>query len=138
LSWCSCRSRPWAGYHSWQRSPRCRLSQALRRRRGLNEFYDINIFPAHLANALGDQAMVAALFERDPWLVGFTCYVWNIERTLWIAHQLKRHRPGVRIVLGGPEITPDNDWVLGTRDYDFAVIGEGEQDLCPAVARSAR
>jgi radical SAM superfamily enzyme YgiQ (UPF0313 family) len=33
----------------------------------------------------------------------------------------------VKIVLGGPEITPDNAWVLGSTDYDFAVIGEGEQ-----------
>src|SRR5205823_1484705 len=74
-----------------------------------------------------DRALVAAIAERDPWLVGFTCYVWNIERTLWIARELKRLRPEVRIVLGGPEITPDNAWVLDTPDYDFAVIGEGEQ-----------
>src|SRR5262249_49692512 len=68
-----------------------------------------------------------ALAERDPWLVGFTCYLWNIERTLWVARELKRRRPGVRVVLGGPEITPDNAWVIDTPDYDFAVIGEGEQ-----------
>src|SRR5262249_47149381 len=85
------------------------------------------IVPAVEANTLGDQALAAALAERDPWLVGFTCYVWNIERTLWIARELKRRRPRVRIVLGGPEITPDNAWVLETPDYDFAVIGEGEQ-----------
>src|SRR5262249_26961467 len=64
---------------------------------------------------------------RQPWLVGFTCYLWNIERTLWVARELKRRRPGLRIVLGGPEITADNAWVLDTPDYDFAVIGEGEQ-----------
>jgi hypothetical protein len=60
-------------------------------------------------------------------VVGFTCYLWNIERTLWIARELKRLRPGVRIVLGGPEITADNAWVLNTADYDYSVIGEGEQ-----------
>jgi radical SAM superfamily enzyme YgiQ (UPF0313 family) len=96
-------------------------------RKGLGGFYDIEVFPAALANALGDQALADALAERDPWLVGFTCYVWNIERTLWLAHALKQRRPGVRVVLGGPEITPDNAWVLDTPDYDFAVVGEGEQ-----------
>jgi radical SAM superfamily enzyme YgiQ (UPF0313 family) len=95
--------------------------------KGLGTFYDIDILPAVQANTLGDQALVATLVERNPWLVGFTCYVWNIERTLWIARELKRHRPHVRIVLGGPEITADNAWVLQTPDYDFAVIGEGEQ-----------
>lgn len=95
--------------------------------KGLHVFYDIDILPAHDANTLGDRALVAALAERDPWMVGFTCYLWNIERTLWIARELKKVRPRTRILLGGPEITPDNAWVLDTADYDFAVIGEGEQ-----------
>ena len=89
--------------------------------------YDIQVLPGRTANALGDRALVAELVGRDPWMVGFTCYVWNIERTLWIARELKRLRPNVRIVLGGPEIASDNAWVLDTLDYDFAVVGEGEQ-----------
>jgi hypothetical protein len=95
--------------------------------KGLDACYAIDILPTPIANSRGDQALVAAIVERNPWLVGFTCYVWNIERTLWIARELKRHLPQVRIVLGGPEITADNAWVLQTADYDFAVIGEGEQ-----------
>jgi radical SAM superfamily enzyme YgiQ (UPF0313 family) len=95
--------------------------------RGLSDFYDIELFPARQANTLGDHALVEALADRDPWLVGFTCYLWNIERTLWVARELKRRQPKVRIVLGGPEVTGDNAWVLDTPDYDFAVIGEGEQ-----------
>jgi radical SAM superfamily enzyme YgiQ (UPF0313 family) len=94
---------------------------------GLSAFYDLAIVPSQTANTLGDQALVEALVERGPWLVGFTCYVWNIERTLWVAQEVKRRRPDVRIVLGGPEITPDNAWVLQTADYEFAIIGEGEQ-----------
>jgi radical SAM superfamily enzyme YgiQ (UPF0313 family) len=97
--------------------------------RGLEHCYRIDLLPAALANTLGDHALVQALAERDPWMVGFTCYVWNIERTLWIVRELKRIRPQVRIVLGGPEITADNAWVLQTPDYDFAVIGEGEQTI---------
>jgi Radical SAM superfamily/B12 binding domain len=96
-------------------------------RQGLDQYYDIAILPARQANVLGDRALVAALVERNPWLVGFSCYLWNIERSLWIARELKRRRPDVRIVLGGPEITADNSWLLETPDYDFAVIGEGEQ-----------
>src|SRR5262245_39042872 len=95
--------------------------------KGLDAFYDIDILPAAQANTLGDRALVRALADRRPWLVGFTCYVWNIERTLWIARELKRLRPETQIVLGGPEITADNAWALETPNYDFAVIGEGEQ-----------
>jgi radical SAM superfamily enzyme YgiQ (UPF0313 family) len=96
-------------------------------RKGLAAAYHLDIVPAEEANTLGDQALVAAILRRDPWLIGFTCYVWNIERTLWIAQELKRRRPDLRIVFGGPEITHDNAWVLETAAYDFAVIGEGEQ-----------
>ncbi len=95
--------------------------------KGLDALYDIEIVPVLEVNTFGDHALVAALAAREPWLVGFTCYVWNIERTLWIAQALKHRRPQVRIVLGGPEITADNAWVLETPAYDFAVIGEGEQ-----------
>ena len=95
--------------------------------RGLGSYYAIDILPTPLANTLGDHALVAALAEREPWLVGFTCYLWNIERTLWIARELKRRRPETHVVLGGPEITADNAWVLEHDAYDFAVIGEGEQ-----------
>jgi radical SAM superfamily enzyme YgiQ (UPF0313 family) len=96
-------------------------------KRGAGNFYHLEIFPAREANTFGDQALVEALARRGPWLVGFTCYLWNIERTLWIARELKWRCPGIRIVLGGPEVTADNAWVLDTPDYDFAVIGEGEQ-----------
>src|SRR6516225_9149345 len=63
-------------------------------RKGLGSFYHIEILPAGPSNALGDHALVAAILQREPWLVGFTCYLWNIERVLWVARELKRQRPG--------------------------------------------
>lgn len=64
-------------------------------RKGLRDSYNIEILRAGQGNTFGDRALVAAIAERDPWLVGFTCYLWNIERTLWIARELKRQRPDV-------------------------------------------
>jgi radical SAM superfamily enzyme YgiQ (UPF0313 family) len=97
------------------------------RNRGLDAFYDIDILSTRDANEQGDRSLVAAILDRDPWLVGFTCYLWNIDRTLWLCARLKQRRPELRIVLGGPEITLDNAWVLEQPCVDFAVIGEGEQ-----------
>jgi hypothetical protein len=97
------------------------------RNRGLEHDYDIDLLPAPLASSLGDRALAAEIARRRPWLVGFTCYLWNIERTLWLARAVKQLCPGVLVVLGGPEVTADNSWLLETPDYDFAVIGEGEQ-----------
>ncbi len=102
----------------------------LARQRGLEADYEIEIVPAAEANLLGDRGLVASILAREPWLVGFTCYLWNIDRSLWIAEQLKAARPELRILLGGPEITADNAWVLAQPSLDYAAIGEGEQTFC--------
>ena len=97
------------------------------RNRGLEELFDIEIFPPHLANTLSDHGLVEALRAREPWMVGFTCYLWNINRSLWVAEHLKAINPGLLTIFGGPEITADNGWVLQSTALDFASIGEGEQ-----------
>lgn len=94
---------------------------------GLGEHYQIELLSPGEANTRSDQGLVEAILARDPWMVGFTCYLWNIVRTLWIAERLKERRPDVRIILGGPEITADNAWVLQHDAVDYAAIGEGEQ-----------
>ncbi|HVC92361.1 MAG TPA: radical SAM protein [Pirellulales bacterium] len=102
----------------------------LARSRGLESYYDIEILAMAAANTLGDQGLVEAILMRGPFLVGFTCYLWNIDRTLWIAARLKERCPDLRVVLGGPEITADNAWVLEQMAVDYAAIGEGEQTFC--------
>jgi len=97
------------------------------RRQGLENRYVIDILPMPLANTLGDQGLIEEILGREPWMVGFTCYLWNVDRTLWLAERLKQCRPEMHIVLGGPEITADNAYVLGRSAVDCAVIGEGEQ-----------
>ncbi len=104
------------------------------RQRGLEADYEIDILPTAAANTLGDRALVAEILAAEPWLVGFTCYLWNIERTLWIAGQVKAVRPNVKILIGGPEVTADNAWVLEHPAVDFAAIGEGEQTFSELLA----
>jgi radical SAM superfamily enzyme YgiQ (UPF0313 family) len=107
------------------------------RRQGLEKSYDIDLLPSSLANTLGDQGLVEEILARRPWMVGFSCYVWNIERTLWIARQLKQRQPELKVLIGGPEITPDNAWALQQPAVDYAVVGEGEPafaDLLAALA----
>jgi len=106
--------------------------------RGLESSFDIELFPPRDANTLGDQGLVEAILDRDPWMVGFTCYLWNIERTLWIAQRIKQRRPEVRILIGGPEVTLDNAWVLADPAVDYAIIGEGEQTFAELLAALAR
>jgi radical SAM superfamily enzyme YgiQ (UPF0313 family) len=104
------------------------------RRQGTEEFCSIELLPAGLANSLGDQQLIEAIVARQPWMVGFSCYVWNVERTLWIAQHLKKRRPELIVVLGGPEITADNAWVIENPAFDYAVRGEGEPAFAGLLA----
>ncbi|MCB9831688.1 MAG: radical SAM protein [Planctomycetes bacterium] len=103
-------------------------AMALRARRlGLDRSFDLEILPARLVNECGDQALVEEILAREPMLVGLSCYLWNVERSLDLARRLRARRPGLRVVLGGPEISRDNRWVLEAEAIDFAAFGEGEQ-----------
>ena len=97
------------------------------RRRGLDRHFDFSILPPKVANTYSDLGLVEAILAENPSVVGFSCYLWNIDRTLWIAERLKARRPELLVVLGGPEISGDNAWVLNHSAVDVAVIGEGEQ-----------
>ncbi|OLS39573.1 B12-binding domain-containing radical SAM protein [Alkalihalophilus pseudofirmus] len=72
--------------------------------------------------------IVSDLFERKPDVIGFSCYIWNIEETLKVIEMLKKVMPEVKIVLGGPEVSYDTkEWLEMTPDADFIVVGEGEE-----------
>ncbi|MEC2071539.1 B12-binding domain-containing radical SAM protein [Alkalihalophilus marmarensis] len=72
--------------------------------------------------------IVSDLFERKPDVIGFSCYIWNIEETLKVIEMLKKVIPEVKIVLGGPEVSYDTkEWLEVTPDADFIVVGEGEE-----------
>ncbi|WP_018756285.1 B12-binding domain-containing radical SAM protein [Paenibacillus terrigena] len=72
--------------------------------------------------------IVSDLFRRKPEVIGFSCYIWNIEETIEVISMVKKIMPEVKIVLGGPEVSYDTDyWMNRIQDVDFIVMGEGEE-----------
>ncbi len=66
------------------------------------------------------------ILSRDPSLVGFTLYSWNSERTAFLASRIKELRPDLPVVAGGPEVWPDNRWLIEDAAFDLLVSGEAE------------
>jgi len=88
--------------------------------------FDVNI----VEYTIKDPAMniVTDLFRKKPDVIGFSCYIWNIEETIKVIKMLKKIQPDLIIVLGGPEVTYDTkDWMEKVPEIDFIVIGEGEE-----------
>ncbi|MCD7036178.1 B12-binding domain-containing radical SAM protein [Metabacillus sp. GX 13764] len=72
--------------------------------------------------------IVTDLYAKKPDVIGFSCYIWNIEETIKVIKMLKKINPSLVIVLGGPEVTYDAlYWMDRIPEADFIVIGEGEQ-----------
>ncbi|PYZ97402.1 B12-binding domain-containing radical SAM protein [Alteribacter lacisalsi] len=77
-----------------------------------------------------DPAMniVSDLYRRKPDVIGFSCYIWNIEETIQVVKMLKKVLPDIKIVFGGPEVSYDTaQWLARVPEVDFIVIGEGEE-----------
>jgi len=71
-------------------------------------------------------AAVEALSDAD--IVGFSAYVWNANRSLAIARELKAAHPEVLVVFGGPHVPDSAEDFLRTHPFiDVACHGEGER-----------
>ncbi len=71
--------------------------------------------------------IVSDLFNRKPDVIGFSCYIWNIEETVKVIQICKKVMPDVKIILGGPEVSYDVEyWLRRLPEIDCIVMGEGE------------
>ncbi|MBE6030540.1 MAG: DUF4080 domain-containing protein [Clostridiales bacterium] len=85
-----------------------------------------------------DDYIFGELLSKEWDVVCFSCYIWNIERILYLAENLKKARPRVKILLGGPEVSFDAIEVMKkNRFIDFIIKGEGEMPF-PMLMRMFR
>lgn len=72
-------------------------------------------------------------FHAD--VIGFSCYIWNIDMTCHVISLIRQVMPKVRILVGGPEVSYTAREVLASHpDIDYVLQGEGEVML-PALLR---
>ena len=64
----------------------------------------------------------------DADVIGFACYIWNIDMTLHLCSMIKAVRPNTKIILGGPEVSYTARELLEDHPYiDYIVQGEAEE-----------
>lgn len=77
--------------------------------------------------------VVAELLAFDPKIIGFGVYIWNTEQTFSVLSLLKKVRPDIKVILGGPEISYETEEQKLFSVCDFVVKGEGDdlfRELC--------
>ncbi len=77
------------------------------------------------------------IIAEKPAIVGLSCYIWNIKSIQSLGVILKDAINGLRIILGGPEVSYNAGEVLSLYSWcDFVISGEGEYPfamLCDAI-----
>jgi radical SAM superfamily enzyme YgiQ (UPF0313 family) len=103
----------------------------LRERTGLVEF-DINQRPLDI---------VEVLMARDPKIIGLGVYIWNVRETTEVVAALKRLRPEVIVILGGPEVSFEWDRQRIVELADYVITGEADlkfADICRQLLAGER
>jgi len=101
----------------------------LQSRAGIVEF-DINQRPADIAEAL---------LARNPRIIGFGIYIWNVEPAAEVIAIIKRVRPDIVVILGGPEVSFETDQQEIVELADHVITGEADlkfAEVCQAILES--
>jgi radical SAM superfamily enzyme YgiQ (UPF0313 family) len=88
----------------------------------------VAIHTLNLPRRLNKHLLLARISLLRPHVVGFSCYVWSIRKSLELARLVKRYFPWIRVVLGGQEVTLRQVEFLENYPFvDVVVNGEGEE-----------
>ncbi len=98
----------------------------LRPRAALLEF-DINQRPIEI---------VEQLLAQNPRVIGLGVYIWNVAQTGEVVSALKRLRPELTVILGGPEVSYELDRQPIVQQADYVITGEADlkfAEVCRAL-----
>lgn len=73
------------------------------------------------------ESILEGIWERQPEVIGFSCYIWNWKLIREILAELPKILPDTEIWLGGPEVTYDGPGLLKEFPQVTGImVGEGE------------
>ena len=93
---------------------------------GLLRYVDIETTNFFLNNKAGEETIVSSILEKKPFCLGFSCYVWNMEKSIYIINKIKSRRPDIKVICGGCEIASQYKKFIKNKNIDVIVRGEGE------------
>src|SRR5438876_5067745 len=79
--------------------------------------FDINQRPLDIAEVL---------LAREPKIIGFGVYIWNVAPTTEVIATIKRVRPATTIIVGGPEVSYEVESQPIVQLADYVITGEAD------------
>jgi len=90
---------------------------------------EIETMPRDLLDRAGDAALLREILRRRPDAIAASLYCWSSHRTLDLLSRAREAMPGLRAIVGGPEVDKGNEFLTSYagRAFDWAASGEGEE-----------
>ncbi|MGL4736216.1 MAG: B12-binding domain-containing radical SAM protein, partial [Cellulosilyticaceae bacterium] len=101
-------------------------SLALRCIKAYCEEYTDNLEILELTINHDENQLIEAIYKKQPEVIGFSCYIWNMSVIKTLIPTLKKILPHTTIILGGPEVSYDNEEFFEMLPIDLIMEGEGE------------
>jgi radical SAM superfamily enzyme YgiQ (UPF0313 family) len=79
--------------------------------------------------------IVEALLAQNPRIIGLGVYIWNVTETTEVLLALKKIRPEVVVILGGPEVSHETDRQEIVRPADHVITGEADLKFAEVCAQ---
>jgi radical SAM superfamily enzyme YgiQ (UPF0313 family) len=90
---------------------------------------EIMEFVISASSGMGTEPMMEKILAKNPKIIGFGIYIWNVEESTRLVAQLRRVAPHIKIVLGGPEVSFQNDQPEITRFADYVMTGQADLEF---------
>lgn len=102
---------------------------------GFGDRVDVEVVAPSITDGFGDTRLAELIAADEPDYLGLSLYLWNVDRSLHLAREVKRRSPRTKVLIGGPEVARDNGWLMHEAGFDIAVAGEGEEALADILER---
>lgn len=71
--------------------------------------------------------IIKQLYNKQPDVLGLSCYIWNMDLIEEILPILTKVLPNTKIVLGGPEVSYNSEALFERLPIDLVIENEGEE-----------
>jgi radical SAM superfamily enzyme YgiQ (UPF0313 family) len=88
--------------------------------------FDINQRPVDVAEVL---------LARNPKIIGLGAYIWNVTPSTEVVAAIKRVRPDITVILGGPEVSYEVENQPIVQLADYVITGEADLEFAGLCGR---
>jgi radical SAM superfamily enzyme YgiQ (UPF0313 family) len=85
--------------------------------------------------------IVESLLASKAGIIGFGVYIWNVTQTTQVIRLIKKLRPGLTVILGGPEISYETEGQPIAELADYVICGEADlkfAEVCRELSEGHR